>query len=168
MSRQFAFLMIDYDTPKVIKDIQEKITDDELYTEDNEDYGIEHETHVTLVPCLENDVDLDELKKMLEPLSKYKLMLNNISTFENEKFDVLKCDASSFILSDTNKKITDKFPTHSDYKEYNPHVTIAYLKKDMADKYKKDMLEPLVVLKPKRFHFSWVDSDGNEKDTYFE
>ena len=169
MGREYAFLMIDYDTPEIIKDIHNKISDEEIYTEDNKEYGIEHETHVTVVPCLDNDVNLDEIKKMLEPLEKYKLMLNNISMFtNNEKFDVLKCDANSFILKDTNKKITSKFPTHSEYKEYNPHVTIAYLKKDIGDKYTKDILSPLVVLKPKRFHFSYVDKDGNEKDIYFK
>lgn len=169
MAREYAFLMINYDTPEIIKNIHDKLSDDEIYTEDNEDYGIEHETHVTLVPCLDNDVDLDDIKKMLEPLDKYKLMLNNISMFtNNEKYDVLKCDANSFILKDTNKKITDKYPTHSEYKDYNPHVTIAYLKKDIGDKYTKEMLAPLVVLKPKCFHFSYVDKDGNEKDTYFK
>ena len=169
MAREYAFLMIDYDTPEIIKDIHNKIPDEEVYTEKDEEYGIEHETHVTVVPCLDNDVNLDRIKEMLEPLEKYKLMLNNISMFtNNEKFDVLKCDANSFILKDTNKKITSKFPTHSEYKEYNPHVTIAYLKKDIGEKYTKDILSPLVVLKPKRFHFSYVDKNGDEKDIYFK
>lgn len=169
MAREYAFLMIDYDTPEIIKDIHNKISDEEVYTEKDEEYGIEHETHVTVVPCLDNDVNLDRIKEMLEPLEKYKLILNNISMFtNNEKFDVLKCDANSFILKDTNKKITSKFPTHSEYKEYNPHVTIAYLKKDIGEKYTKDILSPLVVLKPKRFHFSYVDKNGDEKDIYFK
>lgn len=169
MPRKYAFLMIQYDTPEVIKDIHDKLTDDEIYTEENEHYGIEHDTHVTVVPCLDNDINLDDLKKMLLPLEKYKLFLNNISTFSNnEKYDVLKCDASSFILTDTNRKITDKYPTHSEYKEYNPHVTVAYLKKGIADKYTKNILSPLVVLKPKSFHFSYVDKDGNEKDIQFK
>lgn len=169
MAREYAFLMIDYDTPEIIKDIHNKISDEEVYTEKDEEYGIEHETHVTVVPCLDNDVNLDRIKEMLEPLEKYKLMLNNISMFtNNEKYDVLKCDANSFILKNTNKKITSKFPTHSEYKEYNPHVTIAYLKKDIGEKYTKDILSPLVVLKPKRFHFSYVDKNGDEKDIYFK
>lgn len=169
MAREYAFLMIDYDTPEIIKDIHNKISDEEVYTEKDEEYGIEHETHVTVVPCLDNDINLDRIKEMLEPLEKYKLMLNNISMFtNNEKYDVLKCDANSFILKNTNKKITSKFPTHSEYKEYNPHVTIAYLKKDIGEKYTKDILSPLVVLKPKRFHFSYVDKNGDEKDIYFK
>ena len=36
-------------------------------------------------------------------------------------------------LHDTNRKICDKFKTFSEYDEYHPHMTIAYLKKGMAD-----------------------------------
>jgi hypothetical protein len=169
MGREYAFLMIDYDTPEIINDIHNLLTDDEIYTEDGKEYGIEHETHVTLVPCLDNDVNIEELKKMLLPLDKYVLILSNVSMFtNNENYDVLKCDASSMALHDTNKKITSRFPTHSEYKDYNPHVTIAYLKKDVGNKYTKDMLSPLVVLKPKYFHFSFVDKNGEEKDVYFK
>lgn len=169
MAREYAFLMIDYDMPDLIKDIQNKLTDNELYTEiDNDDYGLEKETHVTLVPCLDNDINLDELKKMLEPIDKYALILNNISMFtNNEKYDVLKCDAHSMVLLDTNGKIREKFPTYSEYNEYHPHVTIGYLKKGVGEKYIKDMLSPLVVLKPKCFNFSYHDNDGNNKNIRF-
>ena len=169
MGREYAFLMIDYDTPEIIKDLHNMISDEETYTEDNGHYGKEYDTHVTLVPCLDNDIDINELKAMLEPLDKYKLMLNNVSMFtNNDNYDVLKCDASSLILKDTNKRITDRYPTHSEYKEYNPHVTIAYLKKDIGGKYVKDTLIPLVVLTPKRFHFSYVDENGEEKEIFFK
>lgn len=169
-NRKLAFLMIDYETPELISDIQNHLSNDELYVEDdNDDYGIEYETHVTLVPCLDNDVDLDELKSMLEPIDKYAVMLNNISMFtNNDQYDVLKCDANSMALHDTNKKIRDKFPTYSEYKEFHPHTTIAYIKKDLGGKYTKDMLSPLIMMKPKQFHFSYHDNDGNRKNVYFK
>ena len=168
MEDKYAFLMIDYDTPELIHDIQNILPSEELYTEDNADYGIEYETHVTLVPCLDNDVDVEELKKLLQPIDKYVLMLTNVSLFtNNENFDVLKCDANSIVLSDTNRLIKSKFPTHSEYKDYNPHVTIAYLKKGLGDKYTKEMLSPLVVLKPKSFHLSFHDENGERKQYKF-
>ena len=59
-NREYAFLMVDYETPSIIKDLQKKIPSRELYTEeDNEDYGLEKQSHVTLVPCLDNDIDID-------------------------------------------------------------------------------------------------------------
>ena len=164
-SRKYAFLMIDYETPDLIKDLHKKIDNKELYIKDDE-YGIEKETHVTLVACLENDVDVEELKKYLNKLEEYKIVLTDISKFENEDYDVLKCSAKSMKLNETNKKIRDKFTTHSTYKEYNPHVTIAYLKSGMADKYTKTPLSPLVVLKPKCFHYSWWEDDTPKSTTF--
>lgn len=167
-NREYAFLMIEYEMPEFIKDIQDKISPEELYYEDgNDDYGIEIESHVTLVPCLDNDINIDELKKYLEKIGKYEIMLSDISKFECENFDVLKCNVMSDILKKTNKAIVDNFDTHSEYKVYQPHLTIAYMKKGMADKYTKDILDKLIYLKPKNFHFSYVEN-GKEKDIRFD
>lgn len=163
---KYAFLMIRFNTPDIIKEIQEKLSEDDLYYGDGSrsGFGIETDTHVTLVSCLDNNVDLDDIKDMLEPLDKYQTFLTNISMFDNPDFEVLKCDASSIPLFNTNKLITDKFPTHSEYRDYHPHATIAYVKHGVAEKYTKDVLDKLVVLEPKEFWFSYYDENGNEKE----
>lgn len=167
-SREYAFLMVEYEKPSFVSELQDKIKKEELYIEeDNDDYGLEKESHVTLVPCLNNDVEVSELKKYLMDISKYDIILTDISKFECEKFDVLKCAVKSKNMETTNKKIRDKFETHSDYKDYTPHLTIAYMKHGMTDKYLKDILPKLVYLKPKNFHFSYVDKNGDEKDLKF-
>lgn len=167
-SREYAFLMIEYDKPEFISDIQDKIKENELYIEEeNNDYGIEKESHVTLVPCLNNNVDLVSLKKHLKDISEYDAILTDISKFECDKFDVLKCAVKSHNLMETNKDIVKKFETHSEYKEYQPHMTIAYMKHGMADKYLQTILPKLIYIKPKNFHFSYVDKNGNEKDIKF-
>lgn len=166
--RKYAFLMVQFETPSFIKELQNKIKDEELYVEDdNDDYGIEKESHVTVVPCLDNDVDLNVIKTYLDKLSNYEILLTNISKFECEKYDVLKCDVFSKKMEETNHKITEKFKTHTEYKEYHPHLTIAYLKKGMCDKYLQDIITPLVILKPKSFHFSYVEDD-KEKEVLFK
>lgn len=40
--KKYAFLMISFDTPEFVKDLQNKIPEDELYTDDNRphDYGL--------------------------------------------------------------------------------------------------------------------------------
>lgn len=168
-NRQYAFLMIDYETPDFIKELQKKIKPSELYIEDDNDYyGIEENSHVTLVPCLDNSVKLDDLKKHLKPLKTYEILLSNISVFECGQYDVLKCDAKSKFLNETNKEITDEFPTYTEYKDYHPHLTIAYLQKGMAEKYKKDIISPLVILKPKNFVFSYHNNDGKESEITFK
>lgn len=166
-NREYAFLMVDYETPSIIKDLQKKIPSRELYTEeDNEDYGLEKQSHVTLVPCLDNDIDIDKLKSYLKPINEYDIVLTDISKFECEKFDVLKCAVKSKALKDTNKEIVDKFETHSEYKDYNPHMTIAYMKKGMADKYLKKILDKLILLKAKNFNFSYFDGDKDKNITF--
>lgn len=168
-SREYAFLMVEYKMPKFIKDIQDKIKKEELYTEeDNDDFGLEKHAHVTLVPCLNNDVNLDELRKYLKPIKDYKIILTNISKFECEKYDVLKCDVQSDVFKETNKTITNKFDTHTEYKNYQPHLTIAYMKHGMADKYCKEILSKLEYLTPTNFYFSYVDNEGNQKDEKFD
>ena len=49
--------------------------------------------------------------------------VDDVASFE-EKYNLLQ----------TNKRICSKFPTFSQFKVYRPHMTIAYLKKGMADK----------------------------------
>ena len=167
-SREYAFLMIEYEKPQFISDLQDKLKNEELYIEeDNDDYGLEQESHVTLVPCLNNDVDINELKKYLMDILKYDILLTDISKFECDKFDVLKCAVKSNNLKRSNKDICDNFETHSEYEEYNPHLTIAYMKRGMADKYLMKILPKLIYLKPKNFHFSFVDENGEEKDLKF-
>ena len=167
--KKYAFLMIKFDTPEFVKDLQSKIPNDELYFDDEStnDYGIEKETHVTLVPCLDNNTDIVKIKKHLKDISRYKTILTNISLFKNDKYDVLKCDAQSVLLKDTNKSITDEFPSHSEFKDYHPHLTIAYLKSGMGDKYVKDCLMPLVILEPKCFLYSFYNKKGDYEQLSF-
>lgn len=167
--RDYGFLMIGYEKPKFIQELQDKIPFEELYTEeDNNDFGIEDETHVTLVPCLDKHLCCDVLKKHLKPLSKYPIILANISKFENDKYDVLKCDVGSELLHQTNSDICSKFPTFTEFKDYHPHMTIAYLKKGMADKYCNDSISPIVVLKPKCFMWSGCDEGDNDININWE
>lgn len=159
--------MIDYDTPSFIKDIHSQLLEDELYIKEDGDNGIELDTHVTLAPCLDNNTNLEELKQYLLPLSKYTILLNNISTFDNELYDVLKCDVQCDFLHNTNHILKSIYPMHTEYEEYHPHLTIAYLNKGVCDKFKKDILTPLVVLKPKQFHYSFYDENGNQQRIKF-
>ena len=165
-NKKLAFLMVDFETPDFIKELHNKIPEDELFTDPDDEvfkYGLEKETHTTLAACLDNDVDLDEIKKILLPLKDYGVALTDVSMFGNKDYDVLKCNAASMNLYVTNKKILDKFPSHSEFKEYHPHVTIGYLKKGCAEKYTKDVLDKLVILKPVRFNFSYFDENGEQQ-----
>ena len=173
MAREYAFLMIDYEMPSFIKDLQNKIPNNELYFGTDEEkkdnqYGFEKESHVTLAPCLDSDVDINKLKKLLLPLKEYKCILNNISIFENDNYDVLKADVKCPNMHKTYNKIKENFELHSAYKEYHPHMTIAYMQKGMADKYKKKMLDKIEELTPTSFDFSYTNDKGIDVNKKFK
>jgi hypothetical protein len=54
--------------------------------------------------------------------------------FENEKYDVLKFEVVGDNLHETNADLK-KFPHTTSFPDYNPHLTIAYLKKGEGSKY---------------------------------
>lgn len=168
---KYAFLMVDYNMPDYIKNIQKAIPEDELYIPEDPDskfsYGLETECHVTLAPCLDTDVDLESLKSYLKPLSEYRVMLSNVSMFENEEYDVLKCDVVCDALKNTNKSIADNFELHTEFKKYHPHMTIAYLKKGTASKYIKHVINEPVFMKPIYFSFGYFDENEEYKRITF-
>ena len=47
---------------------------------------------------------------------------------------MLKVDVEGPQLRALNKRLMDEFGTSSEFKEYKPHLTIAYLKKGMGKK----------------------------------
>lgn len=164
---KYGFLMLDFTTPEIIRRLQGKIKENELYLEDdpehNWSYGIEGDTHVTLAPCLDNDADLDRLKALLAPIDSYNVMLGDISMFECGDYDVLKCKAVCDELYETYDRISSEFEIHSEYKEYNPHVTVAYMKKGCAGKYLEPFLAEQVFLTPVEFSWGYYVGDDYVK-----
>ena len=171
--REYACIMLDYDMPEFVKELQKSIPEEELYLgetdKDKEDdnYGLEKEAHITLVYGLNNNVKFSELEEYLLPIKEYQTILVNISTFTNDNFDVLKVGAKCPKADISNKDIMDNFNVHTDYKEYLPHMTIAYLKKGFAKKYTKDMLNKIDTIKPFGFNYSY-SKDGEDKNEYYD
>lgn len=167
--REYAFLMLGYEMPKIIKEIQNRIPNEIVYTDSERPhmYGKEMEPHVTIVPCLSNSTKLDDIKGYLRPISDYMAYIKGISLFNNELYDVLKCDIVCKPLHDTNKSILKDFESYSEFKDnYQPHLTIAYLNKGQGTEYVKDF-DKLIQIEPTVFSYSWIE-DGKEKKTTFE
>lgn len=167
----YAFLMVRYEMPDLIKKIQSQIPEGDLYIDESgkiNGFGLETESHVTLFPCLDNKTSVNELIPFLSPVAELTAKLCNISLFENEEYDVLKADIDSESpLFKSNSVLGENFECHSEFKEYHPHMTIAYLKKgsESAKRFVQE-LEKKVDLVPQRYDFSWVE-DGY-KHCYFD
>jgi 2'-5' RNA ligase len=129
---EYGCAMLFFDFPGM-KSLQDKIKPEEIY-ETEEGYGLEHEPHVTLLFGLHADEikdDDDVLDVCLQ--KKYeKVTLNGLSLFKNELFEVLKFDVVGDDLYYVNNILKD-MPHTTDYPNYHPHTTIAYILKGKGD-----------------------------------
>jgi 2'-5' RNA ligase len=106
--------------------IPEKI----MHNDGEDTKGREDDIHVTLFYGL-NTPDYKDVKDLLKDVKPFKIRLGLINGFQDkDDYDVLKIDVESPDLIQLHYKIRgsdldfdNKFPT------YNPHCTIAYIKK---------------------------------------
>jgi hypothetical protein len=148
--------------------LQDFINPKDLY-EDPKDpsFGFEYKPHVTALFGLHGDIDEKELESVISKQSKPEIKLKDVSIFPSDKYDVLKFDVESKDMHNFNK-VLKEFPFTSNFPNYHPHCTIAYLKKDTSDKYIdkiKKIIDELVI-EPTKIVYSKID--GTEKDYKFK
>lgn len=143
------------------KDVIGKIKDDDLYMkEDDSGYGKEKNPHVTILYGFIPSTDYSEVERVLSKLKKpIPVIINQLSLFKNEEFDVLKYDVGGKALHSLNKLFSDKFENQNKYPEYKPHCTVAYIIKGQADKY----IAPVSPLKIYCDEFIYSFPSGEKK-----
>jgi 2'-5' RNA ligase len=129
---------IDEDDSRKIIDFNYKtINEDILYTEESDSsFGREQHPHVTIKYGLVKSYTEEQIKKLLHQVTPFNIQVRGISIFENDKFDVVKFDVESPELRKINE-IFSNLPNHDEYPTYNPHMTIAYVKKGMGNRFVK-------------------------------
>lgn len=148
----YGCVMLYFDFPS-IKGIQESIKQEDLYTEtEDRSYGFEDEPHVTLLYGLHEEVSEKDIFDRLKVYKIDDLLLTNISAFENNKYDVLKFDVEDGVsganyLHKMNKALTE-LPHTTDFPNYHPHSTIAYLKPGKAKEYIQQLKGTQHIVKP--------------------
>ena len=130
----WAACILPKDIANKIMNFANKIPDRELYIEDNGDHGREDEPHVTIKYGILTK-DSRKIQKILENEKGGKIKLGIISSFESDKYDVLKISIISNALHKLNNKISKGTKCHDSFPQYVPHATIAYLKCGNAEKY---------------------------------
>ena len=135
------------------------IKSSDLWTE-KPGFGREIEPHVTILFGFHDTVDPHWIKDCVYSLKKpVELELKSISHFENPLFDVVKFDIDSPRLHRLNE-IFGRFPNTHLHEQYNPHSTIAYVKKGMAEKYHRQFKNPIKLLTNT---FIYSESTGGKK-----
>lgn len=134
--------------------------------------GYEKNPHITIMYGFETDKfnpeladDLNKLKDICPPIDSFDdIYINEINTFENTPFgDVVKFNIQSEKLHELNKKINDNFSIVNDYPEYQPHMTIAYVKNGEGKKY-NIRVNPNKKITPS--HYVYQDSKRRMKFSF--
>ena len=130
----YGCAMIYFDFPEM-KDIHTKINKDDVFVDPKDStFGLETEPHCTLLYGLHADVSIESIKNALNGLEFGVCTIEKPSLFENDKFDVLKFDVEGLGLHDGNAALS-KLPHTTDYPDYHPHMTVAYLKTGTGKSY---------------------------------
>ena len=119
--------------------IAKKIPDKELFKKKKENkddwgYGIENDPHITVKWGIISK-NPNQIKNILEDEKGGNISLEKLDLFDNDEYDVLKINVKSKDLNRLNKKLTDNLKTKETHPDYNPHITVGYLKKGEAEKY---------------------------------
>lgn len=142
-------------------DIQKcKIDKDDLYNNEENEFGLEVEPHVSILFGLHDDeIKEEEVTKLFTMIECPEITAAKISLFENDKYDVVKWDIESEELTILNKMVTSMFPFSTDYPDYHAHSTIAYCLPGTGKKYKETLDKPI---KKKLKYWVYSKADGKK------
>jgi 2'-5' RNA ligase len=115
---------------------------------DDDEYGLESEPHITLIYGIHpKENDKEEIIDWLKTLNPMKLELSKVGIFENEKYDVVKIEVEpTEQLLKYRKYIEETFENTQTFDNYNPHMTLAYVKSGKGKKYVQTLKEKLKLI----------------------
>lgn len=137
---QSTQLDIPADIAKDVTGFAAKIPDEQISVDpDDPTIGREKAPHITVAYGLSKDVTEEMIREVIADQKPIEVTLGKTSIFENEKYDVLKVDVTSPELTAINKRIEDELGLPGKtFDGYEPHITIAYLKKGEGQQYAGD------------------------------
>ena len=159
---EYGCSMVYFNFPQA-HELHAMIKPEDLYTEEGDrSFGIEDEPHTTLLFGLHSkEIPDEEVMQISTSLPIGQLTLKNASLFKNEgkPYEVLKFDVENAALYDINKKLTE-LPHTTDFPDYHPHCTIAYIKNGMGDKYVDQLRDKTFSVTP--FEIVYSKPDGSK------
>lgn len=150
---EYGCVMLKLDIPKWNEVLKQIKKEDIIVIPEENIKGLEQEPHVTVLFGLHADVDNKKVIEMIKSFSPIQVIPKKINYFSSELYDVLKLEVESKQLNEYRKKLMDAFDNTQDFPDYEPHITIAYLKPNMAKKYQNKNLKK-VILKSNKFEYS--------------
>lgn len=161
--REFGCLMLKINFPNWEKFVHSYVKEEDVYEINSDEYGYEEEPHVTILYGFKYDDDIDKIKKILTQLkNEIRIFIKDIDIFSTDKFDVVKFNVESKMLVKLNEIMSKNFDHIVTYRDYKPHMTIAYVKKGTGEKYVKKTKKSF-ILRSKTFEYSFI----NGRNEYF-
>ncbi len=164
---EYGCAMLFFDFPELLN-LQSKIAKEDLYTEEGSDrsYGLEEDPHITLLFGLHPEVTLKQVTGVLDKYTFTGCRVYKPSLFVNPKYDVLKFDiaymARGGAFLDKINKDLKQFPYTSDFPDYHPHMTIAYLQPGTGKKYTAMFKDEEYELIPKKAVYSMASGEQHD------
>lgn len=133
VSYNFSSVHIDVTNPvadEVIAWGRENVSDDDIFVSQSDPtYGREDEIHITILYGLHSGKS-EQVEQLLQNEGPIRAKLGRVTVFSNPfKFDVVVIGVISDDLMRINKKLADNVAYTNRYGSYQPHLTIAYVKK---------------------------------------
>lgn len=100
--------------------------------------GIETDPHVTVLYGLDG-VSPQQVQAIVGRFQPFDVTFGRTGLFENEEFDVVKVEAESPQLRELHAQLR-RLPNQNERAVYQPHLTLAYVKKGVGSKY---LIDPL-------------------------
>ena len=154
----FGCVMLYFKFPQMAT-LHKIISPDDIYTDPVDDsFGLEDKPHTTLLFGLHGTVTTENVKAVIDKYEYGPCIAYNPSLFSSKKYDVLKFDVKGDNLAESNADLKE-FPFTSDFPDYHPHMTIAYLKPGTGEKYAKHMKTLKFELVPSYAVYSKINGD---------
>jgi len=135
---EYSYSSVQVNLPASIrKDIiawgEKHIPEEDLYQEKGDDsHGRRPDSHVTVLYGIRS-ANPGQISDVLKGEKPIVLELGKISLFRRDDYDVVKVEVKGADLRQLHEKLKKEVPNTWDWPRYQPHVTIAYVKKGKAD-----------------------------------
>lgn len=139
---------------------EKNIPEKDLFIEDGMAKGRENDIHITVLYGI-TDQKPNKTSKVIKETKPFEVRLGLINAFkDNKKYDVIKIEIESGDLEKLHYELRDRIHNENTFPTYNPHVTIAYVKKNSCDRFIGDETFKGKTFKVKNIVFS----DGTDKE----
>lgn len=169
----YGCIMLYAKVPRWEEDHTDGIDPNDVYTVEGDDsYGLEDAPHMTLLYGVhEDEIDPELIYDIMQnELKEISVNVKQVSIFENAEYDVVKYEIPlTKEIKNTREKLESMIPNTQTFKEFNPHVTISYVKPGAGKKYVRELHEPFEIDFHKAvYSFREENKEGEEEDKYKE